>query len=126
MSAQIINGKAIATGYLNALQQTIAQGKKSRPPRLAVILMGEDPASALYVAKKREAAAQVGIDSRDYPLPIVASQAQLLALIKDLNQDPNIDGILVQLPLPQTIDTNIIIEAINPHKDVDGFHPYNL
>lgn len=126
MSAQIIDGKAIAKQCLITLGQLIAAQQKLRPPKLAVILMGEDAASVLYVAKKCEAATQVGIDTRDYLLPSMTSQTELLALIAELNNDPSFDGILVQLPLPKHIDTNIIIEAINPHKDVDGFHPYNL
>src|SRR5665213_2379500 len=124
MSAQIIDGKAIATQHLLSLKQAITQ--QQAKPCLAVLLIEGDSASALYVAKKRQAAAQVGILNQDHHLPQTTSEGELLALIDKLNQNPDIHGILVQLPLPAHINTNVIIEAISPHKDVDGFHPYNL
>ncbi len=121
MNAQIIDGKALAQQLLQTLKQKITD-----VPKLAVILVGDDPASHLYVNKKRQAAQSIGIISEDYSLPNDTSQAQLLALIKTLNEDPNTHGILVQLPLPKHLDAGVIIDAINPYKDVDGFHPYNL
>jgi len=128
MSAQIIDGKGIA----NRLQQELAEQLRYRQqqqlviPGLAVILVGEDPASAIYVRNKRLACQNVGIHSVAYDLPLTTTQAELLNLIDNLNQDPAIHGILVQLPLPVHIDSNIILDAITPTKDVDGFHPYNL
>jgi methylenetetrahydrofolate dehydrogenase (NADP+)/methenyltetrahydrofolate cyclohydrolase len=121
MNAQIIDGKAQAQQLLQLLKQKITD-----TPKLAVILVGNDPASHLYVNKKRQAAQAVGIISEDYTLANDTSEAQLLTLIKTLNEDPNTHGILVQLPLPKHLDSGVIIEAINPYKDVDGFHPYNL
>lgn len=124
MNAQIINGKAIAKQYLQELQQTIAH--MPARPKLAVILVGDSPASKLYVSKKHQTAESVGILSEDFLLPLNVSQTEILKLIEKLNQDPHTHGILVQLPLPAHIDTDQIIEAIDPRKDVDGFHPYNL
>ncbi len=123
MSAQIIQGKAIAEQHLLKLQQVI---KGLPAPKLAVVLVGEDPASKLYVSKKRQAADFVGIMSEDIRLPANTTQNELLNLIQKLNLDPSIHGILVQLPLPDHLDPSAVIEAIDPHKDVDGFHPYNL
>lgn len=121
MNAKIIDGKALAKQLLLELKQKITVA-----PKLAVILVGDDPASHLYVNKKREAAKSVGIISEDHPLDKQTSQQQLLDLIQQLNDDPDTHGILVQLPLPKHIDANRVIDAINPYKDVDGFHPYNL
>lgn len=128
MTANIIDGTAIATNLKrdikSAVDQRLQAGK--RPPGLAVILVGQDPASALYVNKKRQSCEEVGFLSRSYDLPADVSQAELNSLVEELNQDPEIDGILVQLPLPGQLDDKAIINAIRPDKDVDGFHPYNM
>jgi len=128
MTAQIINGKAIAATVLNSVQARINERLKTnkRAPSLAVILVGADPASAIYVRNKRLACEKVGILSIAYDLPASTTEAELLDLIKQLNQDENIDGILVQSPLPPQIKDEHIIEHISPNKDVDGFHPYNI
>ncbi len=128
MTAQIINGTAIAKQVLLNLQQTITRACENGvpAPKLAVILVGDHPASKLYVNKKRQAAARVGIISEDYHLENNTSLSQLLDLIQTLNHDPKTHGILVQLPLPEHLNASTIIDAINPYKDVDGFHPYNL
>ena len=128
MSAQLIDGKAIAAQVKSevkeAVSERIAQGK--RPPGLAVILVGDNPASEVYVRNKRRACDEAGLLSRSYDLPDSTSQEELLSLIDQLNDDPEIDGILVQLPVPEHIDPETIIERIRPDKDVDGFHPYNI
>ena len=128
MSAQLIDGKAIAAQVKNevkeAVSERIAQGK--RPPGLAVVLVGEDPASEVYVRNKRRACEESGIMSRSYDLPATTTQESLLGLIDELNAAPEIDGILVQLPLPGGINSETVIERIRPDKDVDGFHPYNI
>ncbi len=128
MSAQIIDGKAIAAQVREQVRQQVearrAAGK--RPPGLAVILVGQDPASEVYVRNKRRACEEVGFLSFAHDLEESVSQEELLALIADLNADERVDGILVQLPLPAHIDTETVIEAIRPDKDVDGFHPYNV
>lgn len=128
MTAQIINGKALAEKMQNELKEIIlrehAQG--SRSPGLAVVLVGDNAASRIYVSKKREACEKVGIFSLYHGLPNTVTQNELVNVIHSLNKDERIDGILVQLPLPVHIDSNVILEAIDPSKDVDGFHPYNL
>jgi methylenetetrahydrofolate dehydrogenase (NADP+)/methenyltetrahydrofolate cyclohydrolase len=128
MNASIIDGKAISVeirqSVKNKVDSYIKAGK--RPPGLAVILVGNQAASEIYVANKRKACAESGVASRSFDLPHNISQAELLALIDKLNQEPSIDGILVQLPLPAHIDTETVIERISPNKDVDGFHPYNI
>jgi len=128
MSAQIIDGKAIAAelrlDIKARVEQRLAEGK--RAPGLAVVLVGADPASQIYVGSKRRACEEVGFVSVAHDLPTGTSEATLLALIDALNNDPNIDGILVQLPLPEHIGTENVIEHIHPGKDVDGFHPYNV
>lgn len=128
MTASLIDGKTIAQQLRNSVkekvQQRVAQGK--RAPGLAVILVGNDPASEVYVGSKRRACEEVGFVSRSYDLPESTSQEELLNLVKELNNDGDIDGILVQLPLPAGLDANLIIETIAPHKDVDGFHPSNV
>ncbi len=128
MSAQILDGKATAAALRNnirlAVEKRVAAGK--RPPGLAVILIGADPASAVYVGSKRRGCEEVGIKSVSHDLPTETTQAELLALIDSLNNDDSIDGILVQLPLPEHINTESVIERILPDKDVDGFHPYNI
>lgn len=128
MTARILDGKAIAAGIRDRIRQQVdsrlSAGK--RPPGLAVVLLGDDSASHVYVTNKRKACSEVGIVSKAYLLPATTSQTELLALINDLNGDRAVDGILVQLPLPKHIDPGVIIERILPGKDVDGFHPYNL
>lgn len=128
MSANIINGKAIAEATLDEIKSLIekrlAQGL--RAPTLAVILLGTDAASAIYVRNKRLACEKTGIRSLAYDLPSSTSEADLLALIKQLNDDDEVDGILVQSPLPAHIEEKKIIETISASKDVDGFHPYNI
>lgn len=128
MLAKIIDGKTIAQTIRQEVAQKVQlrleQGK--RAPGLAVILVGANPASQIYVGSKRRACEEVGFISRSYDLPDTTSEAELLKLIDDLNQDAEIDGILVQLPLPAGIDNVKVIERIHPDKDVDGFHPYNV
>jgi methylenetetrahydrofolate dehydrogenase (NADP+)/methenyltetrahydrofolate cyclohydrolase len=128
MSAQIINGKAIAEEMLDQIKSRINQRLNSgkRAPSLAVILVGADPASSIYVRNKRLACKKVGINSIAYDLASDIKESELFALIQKLNEDETIDGILVQSPLPSQIDEKLIIENINPTKDVDGFHPYNI
>ncbi|GGI75177.1 bifunctional methylenetetrahydrofolate dehydrogenase/methenyltetrahydrofolate cyclohydrolase FolD [Shewanella gelidii] len=128
MTAQLIDGKAIAQSIRSQLKQKVsarvAAGK--RAPGLAVILVGSDAASQVYVGSKRRACEEVGFVSRSYDLETETSERDLLALIDQCNEDPSIDGILVQLPLPEHIDDTKVIERIQPNKDVDGFHPYNV
>ncbi|MEN9501169.1 MAG: bifunctional methylenetetrahydrofolate dehydrogenase/methenyltetrahydrofolate cyclohydrolase FolD [Pseudomonadota bacterium] len=128
MTAQIIDGKKVAADVRASVKQRIEarlpHGK--RQPGLAVILIGSDPASQVYVNHKRKACDEVGILSRSYDLPANTTQHELIELIKELNHDPQIDGILVQLPLPAHLDASLIIEQISPSKDVDGFHPTNV
>jgi methylenetetrahydrofolate dehydrogenase (NADP+) / methenyltetrahydrofolate cyclohydrolase len=128
MSAQIINGKAIAENILNEIKTRIEVRAANglRAPTLAVILVGADPASAIYVRNKRLACEKVGIRSLAYNLDSSITEAELLGLIEKLNSDNNIDGILVQSPLPKQIEEESVIEKISPLKDVDGFHPYNI
>ncbi len=128
MTARIIDGKAIAAAIRQTIKQQVDQRLADglRPPGLAVILVGENPASQVYVRNKRKACEEVGFLSEAHDLPEDTSQGQLLALIDTLNANPEIDGILVQLPLPKHIDPETVIERIHPDKDVDGFHPYNI
>ncbi|MDP5291575.1 bifunctional methylenetetrahydrofolate dehydrogenase/methenyltetrahydrofolate cyclohydrolase FolD [Oceanimonas sp. CHS3-5] len=128
MSAQIIDGKAIAQAVRNQVAERVAARKNAgkRAPGLAVILVGANPASQVYVGSKRRACEEVGFVSKSHDLPEHTTEQQLLDLIDELNQDATIDGILVQLPLPAHIDSTLVIERIHPHKDVDGFHPYNV
>lgn len=128
MTAQIIDGKAIAENLLTSIKERINQRLQAnkRAPGLAVILVGADPASAIYVRNKRLACEKVGVRSVAYDLPATTTEAELLALIEQLNQDNTIDGILVQSPLPPQIKDEHVIECISPNKDVDGFHPYNI
>ncbi|MDD2833700.1 MAG: bifunctional methylenetetrahydrofolate dehydrogenase/methenyltetrahydrofolate cyclohydrolase FolD [Methylotenera sp.] len=128
MTAQIINGKAIAENLLNSIKERIKLRLQTnkRAPGLAVILVGLDPASSIYVRNKRLACEKVGIRSVAYDLPATTTEAELLALIQQLNEDDTIDGILVQSPLPAHIKDERVIECISPEKDVDGFHPYNI
>ena len=128
MTAQIINGKAIAEALLNDIKAKISirinAGK--RAPCLAVVLVGADPASHIYVRNKRLASEKAGVKSIVHELPATISEEELFALIDELNDDVNIDGILVQSPLPPQISDEKIIERISVDKDVDGFHPYNI
>lgn len=128
MVANIISGTAVAakikTNIAETIKQKLAEGK--RAPGLAVVLVGSDPASQVYVGSKRKTCQELGILSKSYDLPKETDEKTLLALIEQLNQDETIDGILVQLPLPPQIDSTKVIEAIRPDKDVDGFHPYNV
>jgi methylenetetrahydrofolate dehydrogenase (NADP+) / methenyltetrahydrofolate cyclohydrolase len=128
MTAALIDGKLIAQQLRHSVKDKVQQRIKNglRAPGLAVILVGSDPASQVYVGSKRKACEEVGFVSRSYDLPPSTSQAELVALIDELNNDNAIDGILVQLPLPEGLDANLIIEHINPLKDVDGFHPNNV
>ncbi len=128
MSAKIIDGKKVATLVKAEIKQAIAARVENnlRRPGLAVVLVGDDPASKVYVNNKRKSCIEVGIQSFAYDLPYETTETQLLSLIDTLNQNPEVDGILVQLPLPEHIDADTIVEAIAVKKDVDGFHPYSL
>ncbi len=128
MTAQIIDGRAIAQTHRARIATEIETmtARDLRSPGLAVVLVGSDPASQVYVRNKRKACEEVGIVSHSYDLPSGTPQTDLLALIDQLNADRSIDGILVQLPLPEHIDPETVIERISPAKDVDGFHPYNV
>jgi len=128
MTAALIDGKAIAKQLRNSVKEKVSQRLEEglRAPGLAVILVGCDPASQVYVGSKRKACEEVGFISRSYDLPNTTSEEELLALVSELNTDDDIDGILVQLPLPEGLNSDLIIEHINPTKDVDGFHPSNV
>ncbi len=128
MTAQIIDGKAIAEALLSTIKTRINNRIKAnkRTPGLAVILVGGDPASSIYVRNKRLACEKVGIASTAYDLPASTTESELLTLIDRLNADNSIDGILIQLPLPTHINDEHIVERVSPAKDVDGFHPYNI
>jgi methylenetetrahydrofolate dehydrogenase (NADP+)/methenyltetrahydrofolate cyclohydrolase len=127
-TAQIIDGKAISKLVRAEVRATVdgmvAAGQ--RPPGLAVVMVGDNPASAVYVRNKRLACTDCGIHSVAIDLPQSTSELELLAVIDRLNADPDIDGILVQLPLPEQIRQSEVVERIDPRKDVDGFHPYNI
>ncbi|MDH3206299.1 MAG: bifunctional methylenetetrahydrofolate dehydrogenase/methenyltetrahydrofolate cyclohydrolase FolD [Gemmatimonadota bacterium] len=127
MSAQIISGREIAEQIRAELTERVTelQGEGIRPG-LATVLVGEDPASQMYVGMKNKAAAKMGIHSRQITLPSDTSEDELLGVVAGLNADPEIHGILVQLPLPDQIDEGKVIEAIHPSKDVDGFHPMSV
>lgn len=125
--AQIIDGKAISARIKDELKEEVARKKaEGKQITLAVIQVGNDPASTVYVGNKKKACAYIGIDSVSYELPEETSQDELLALIDKLNEDPKITGILVQLPVPDHIDEDTIIRRISPQKDVDGFHPMSV
>lgn len=127
MTAQIIEGKKIAAEIRSELQAEIERLKaRGIVPGLGVVLVGEDPASQSYVTAKERACAEIGIYSDDNRLPAATTQAELLALVGRMNRDPRINGILVQLPLPEHIDEAAVLMAIDPAKDVDGFHPMNV
>lgn len=128
MTAQLIDGKKISQQRIEAVAQAVKarQEKGLHTPCLAVVLVGDDPASAVYVRNKKLACQKSGIESRSYELPSETTQDDLLKLVDELNGDSAVDGILVQLPLPAHIDSQAVLERIEPHKDVDGFHPYNV
>jgi len=127
MTANIIDGKAFALGLRERIATQVATFREAtgRVPGLAVVLVGEDPASAVYVRNKHKATVAAGMASFEHKLSAHTSQADLLALVDQLNADPAVDGILVQLPLPGHIDERAVITRIDPDKDVDGFHPVN-
>ena len=125
--AQIIDGKAISNKVKEELKLEVEKLKeKGIVPKLSVVLVGDDPASKVYVRNKEKSAAKVGIDSETIKLPAETTEEELVDLVKKLNNDPEVNGILVQLPLPDHISKDRIIETISPEKDADGFHPYNL
>lgn len=124
MTAKILDGRSLANQVLARLKEDIHSA--SRAPGLCTILVGDDPASQIYVRNKIKCAEEIGIHSTHHALARSTSEQDLLALIHAANQDPNIDAILVQLPLPTHISTERIIEAISPFKDIDGFHPENI
>jgi methylenetetrahydrofolate dehydrogenase (NADP+)/methenyltetrahydrofolate cyclohydrolase len=127
MTATIIDGKAHAASLRAAIAGHVPAFRTAagRAPGLAVVLVGEDPASAVYVRSKGRATREAGMESVEHRLPVDTDTATLLALVADLNADPAIDGILVQLPLPPHVDSQAVLLAIDPDKDVDGFHPVN-
>lgn len=127
MTASIIDGKAVAATLRSQVAEGVAtfQAQTGRAPGLAVVLVGEDAASSVYVRSKGKATVAAGMVSVEHRLPADAEQAALMALVAELNADPAIDGILVQLPLPSHMDAQAVISAIDPNKDVDGFHPAN-
>ena len=128
MTAQIIDGKAVAAQVREAVRtqiQALTAGGK-RPPALATVLVGADPASEVYVRNKRKTCEELGVRSVHQHFEASLSETELLAVVDRLNEDPTVDGILVQLPLPRHIDSSKVIERIRPDKDVDGFHPYNF
>jgi methylenetetrahydrofolate dehydrogenase (NADP+)/methenyltetrahydrofolate cyclohydrolase len=128
MTAQLIDGKGIAQDIRREIRLAIDEhtAKGCARPGLAVILVGDDPASQIYVRNKRRGCEEAGVESRDHDLPVDTTEAEILALIDELNEDPAVHGILVQLPLPDHINEISIIERIHPIKDVDGFHPYTV
>jgi methylenetetrahydrofolate dehydrogenase (NADP+)/methenyltetrahydrofolate cyclohydrolase len=128
MTAQLIDGKALAASLREAISKEITARKQAghRAPGLAVILVGEDHASDIYVRNKRQACESVGIKSLYHQLPATISEDDLIKLIEELNHDDTVDGILLQLPLPKHINSDRALDCIDPKKDVDGFHAYNL
>jgi methylenetetrahydrofolate dehydrogenase (NADP+)/methenyltetrahydrofolate cyclohydrolase len=123
----IIDGKAIAAKVRGEVAQAVRElSGRGLAPGLAVVRVGEDPASAVYVRGKRKDCEEVGIRSWEHHLDAGVSQAELLALVRQLNADPAVHGILVQLPLPKGIDERVVLDAIDPGKDADGFHPFNV
>ena len=128
MTAHLIDGKAIAANLRQQIAQRVEERRQQglRTPGLAVILVGTDPASQVYVSHKRKDCEEVGFISQAFDLPSETSQQALTELIDRLNDDPAVDGILLQLPLPAHLDASLLLERIRPDKDVDGFHPYNI
>ncbi len=128
MTAQLIDGKQISQQLIEQIRQRVAarSDRGKRAPGLAVVRVGEDPASRIYVRNKLKACERAGVQSFSHEVPDSVAQPELLALIDRLNGDPAVDGILVQLPLPDHIDSDAVTDSIEPSKDVDGFHPYNI
>jgi methylenetetrahydrofolate dehydrogenase (NADP+)/methenyltetrahydrofolate cyclohydrolase len=128
MSARLLDGKKIAQELRAQIKERVDRRLREgrRPPGLAVLKVGHEAAAEVYVRNKRQACAEAGFCSFDYDLPLDATQEKLLSLIDQMNDHPDVDGILVQLPLPKQIDQTTVIERISPSKDVDGFHPYNI
>ena len=128
MSARLLDGRKVADELLQRIAARVAARSASGhvPPSLAVVLVGADPASSVYVRNKRRASKQVGFSARDIDLPATVIQHELMTLIGELNSDPAVHGILVQLPLPPHLDTTALINHIDPRKDVDGFHAENV
>jgi methylenetetrahydrofolate dehydrogenase (NADP+)/methenyltetrahydrofolate cyclohydrolase len=128
VAAQLIDGKALSQAVRDKIAQEASAllVRSGIKPGLAAILVGDDPASHLYVKNKHKACEAVGIHVADHKLPASTTQAELLALIDKVNRDPLIHGILVQLPLPKQIDSKVVLNAVLPEKDADGFHPYNI
>lgn len=127
MSAKILDGKQLSADIKENLRKEVEQiTKTGRVPGLAVVIVGDDPASHVYVRNKKKACEFIGIKSFGYALPENTSQDELLGLVDTLNHDDNVDGILVQLPLPKHINEEAVINAIDPDKDVDCFHPFNV
>src|SRR5437868_7398025 len=128
MPAHIIDGKALAQVVRDQIAKDAAAllARSGIKPGLAAILVGDDPASHLYVKNKEKACEAVGIYVADHKLPASTTQEDLLALIDKVNRDPQIHGILVQLPLPKQIDSKVVLDLVSPDKDADGFHPYNI
>src|SRR5437879_3335213 len=128
MPAHIIDGKALSQAVRDQIAKDASAllAQSGIKPGLAAILVGDDPASHLYVKNKQKACEAVGIYVADHKLPASTSQDELLALIDKVNRDPRIHGILVQLPLPEQINSQVVLNAVLPEKDADGFHPYNM
>jgi len=128
MSAIVIDGKAVAAEIREGLKLEVEAFKKDfgREPGLAVVIVGDDPASRTYVNNKKKGCAELGMYSEEYALPEATTQSELVDLVKRLNSDPKIDGILVQLPVPKHMDADAVISTIDPKKDVDGFHPVSV
>ncbi|MEW6544514.1 MAG: bifunctional methylenetetrahydrofolate dehydrogenase/methenyltetrahydrofolate cyclohydrolase FolD [Nitrospirota bacterium] len=128
MPARLIDGKALAQTIRERIAKDVADlvARTGVRPGLAAILVGDDPASKLYVKNKQKACDAAGIYVDEHKLPASTTQAELLALVEKMNSDPKIHGILVQLPLPKQIDSKVILDAVSPAKDADGFHPYNV
>jgi methylenetetrahydrofolate dehydrogenase (NADP+)/methenyltetrahydrofolate cyclohydrolase len=128
MAATIIDGRAIAQELRQQIREEAAavRAQLGVSPRLAFVLIGDDPAARAYVTSKSRAAAALGIEAEDHPLPVDIQEAELLRLIEQLNRRPEVHGILVQMPLPAHIDSLRVLEAVDPMKDVDGFHPMNV
>lgn len=124
MSARVLDGKAIAGEVTEGLRDRVA--RLPRPPGLVVVLVGEDPASQVYVRNKKRAAEKLGFVHRQIELPAATPESDVLRLIGELNADPAVDGILVQLPLPRHMDKDRVLDLVDPQKDVDGFHPMNV
>lgn len=125
--AELISGKEVSAKVKAQIhEETLAVKEKGVTPGLAVVIVGNDPASRVYVNSKKKACAEVGFESFEYALPEETTQEELLGLVEKLNKDSKVNGILVQLPLPKQIDENAVINAINPEKDVDAFHPFNV